>query len=137
MTDYERACYEWEHNQSKANEMRPAPNRDDYDEHGYLKSNPHVMYEDNKILDQYLIDTYGIEYAQQNPLKTDINKSSCIDDYALNQYKTNGIDYQKCLKDLLDAIDYSFLKIDGTYDRELTYPVIDKVNFIKKLLSNN
>ena len=36
---------------------------------------------------------------------------------------------------LLEAIDYSFLRIDGTYDKALTYPVIDKVRFIKKVLN--
>ena len=35
---------------------------------------------------------------------------------------------------LLEAIDYSFLKTDMTYDKSLTYPVIDKVNYIKKVL---
>ena len=38
---------------------------------------------------------------------------------------------EELLKLLLEAIDYSFLKTDGTYDKSLTYPVIDKVNFIK------
>ena len=33
---------------------------------------------------------------------------------------------------LLEAIDYSFLQTDGTYNKTLTYPVIDKVRFIKK-----
>ena len=33
---------------------------------------------------------------------------------------------------LLDVIDYSFLQTDGSYDKSLTYPVIDKVLFIKK-----
>lgn len=35
---------------------------------------------------------------------------------------------------LLEAIDYSFLKTDGTYDESLTMPVIDKVKWIKRLL---
>ena len=38
---------------------------------------------------------------------------------------------------LIESIDYSFLKTDGTYDRSLTYPVIDKVNYIKKKLNDN
>ena len=37
---------------------------------------------------------------------------------------------------LMEAIDYSFLRTDGTYRKELTYPVIDKVNFIKMRLNN-
>ena len=36
---------------------------------------------------------------------------------------------------LIQAIDYSFLKTDGSYDKNLTYPVIDKVNWIKRSLS--
>ena len=38
---------------------------------------------------------------------------------------------------LLEAIDYSFLQIDGSYDKSLTYPVIDKVKYIKEKLKNN
>lgn len=37
----------------------------------------------------------------------------------------------KLLGMLLEAIDYSFLQIDG-YDKTLTYPVIDKVQYIKE-----
>lgn len=37
---------------------------------------------------------------------------------------------------LIEAIDYSFLRTDGTYRKELTYPVIDKVNFIKRHLNS-
>lgn len=36
---------------------------------------------------------------------------------------------------LIQAIDYSFLKTDGSYDKALTYPVIDKVNWIKRSLA--
>jgi hypothetical protein len=36
------------------------------------------------------------------------------------------------IKMLIEAIDYSFLNTQGEYDKELTYPVIDKVKFIKK-----
>lgn len=36
---------------------------------------------------------------------------------------------------LIQAIDYSFLKTDGSYDKNLTYPVIDKVKWIKKCLT--
>lgn len=38
---------------------------------------------------------------------------------------------------LLEAIDYSFLKTDGTYDEALTYPVIDKVKYIKGLIDES
>ena len=36
---------------------------------------------------------------------------------------------------LIEAINYSFLKTDGSYDESLTYPVIDKVNWIKRNLT--
>ena len=38
----------------------------------------------------------------------------------------------KLLKMLLEAIDYSFLQTDGSYDKTLTYPVIDKIQYIKE-----
>lgn len=37
---------------------------------------------------------------------------------------------------LLEAIDYSFLQTNGDYDKSLTYPVIDKVKYIKEKLKN-
>ena len=46
-----------------------------------------------------------------------------------------GFSDRDMLNLLLEAIDYSFLRTDGTYDKALTYPVIDKVRFIKKLLN--
>ena len=67
MTDYERDYSDWKHNQSKMRDFEPTPNRNDYDEYGYKKGS--VVYEGNLILDPYLINTYGIEYARQNPLK--------------------------------------------------------------------
>ena len=39
------------------------------------------------------------------------------------------------LMSLIQAIDYSFLKTDGSYDKDLSYPVIDKVNWIKRCLA--
>ncbi len=44
------------------------------------------------------------------------------------------VDERKLLELLLEAIDYSFYQTDGTYDKALTYPVIDKVQYIKKQL---
>ena len=39
---------------------------------------------------------------------------------------------------LIEAIDYSFWNpIDKKYNLELTYPVIDKVNYIKRVLENS
>ena len=127
MTDYERDYYDWYNDQSKAGDFRPEPNREDYDEFGYSKNHSHSgVIEGNKVLDQYLIDTYGIEYARQNPLNAIEEQKLSNDDF----------DYKKMLNMLLDAIDYSFLKTDGSYDNALTYVVMDKVNFIKKQLSN-
>ena len=42
----------------------------------------------------------------------------------------------KLLGMLLEAIDYSFLQSNGDYDKSLTYPVIDKVKYIKEKLKN-
>ena len=42
----------------------------------------------------------------------------------------------KLLGMLLEAIDYSFLQTNGDYDKSLTYPVIDKVRYIKEKLKN-
>lgn len=44
---------------------------------------------------------------------------------------------KELLKMLLEAIDYSFAQTDGTYDLILTYPVIDKVKYIKQKLREN
>lgn len=42
----------------------------------------------------------------------------------------------KLLDMLLEAIDYSFLQTDGSYDKTLTYPVIDKIQYIKEQVKN-
>ena len=42
------------------------------------------------------------------------------------------VDYKDLLFKLLDAIDYSFMTPERDYNKELTYPVIDKVKWIKK-----
>lgn len=42
----------------------------------------------------------------------------------------------KLLGMLLEAIDYCFLQSNGDYDKSLTYPVIDKVKYIKDKLKN-
>ena len=42
--------------------------------------------------------------------------------------------YRYMLQILIQAIDYSFLQVNGEYSKDLTYPVIDKVKFIKKQL---
>lgn len=66
MTEYERDLEKWK-NEPYPIISTPRPNREDYDDNGYKKGT--VTYEDGKILDNYLIQTYGIEYARQNPLK--------------------------------------------------------------------
>ena len=55
----------------------------------------------------------------------------------MNQAEKEHQETKKLLKLLLDAIDYSFAKTDGTYDLTLTYPVIDKVKYIKNILREN
>ena len=42
----------------------------------------------------------------------------------------------KLLRMLLEAIDYSFLQTDGSYDKTLTYPVIDKIQYIKEQIKD-
>lgn len=62
MTDYEKDLERWK------DEPYPiAIDRNDYDELGYRKGT--VTYEGNKVLDNYLIQTYGIEYAREKPLR--------------------------------------------------------------------
>ena len=70
MTDYERDMYNWKHEsyQQEMNSGAECPNRDDYDEHGYKEGS--VIYEGNKVLDPYLVQVYGIDYARNNPIKT-------------------------------------------------------------------
>ncbi len=67
MTDYERDYNSWVMDQSKYRDFEPAPDPSDYDENGYKKGK--VVYEGNLVLDPYLINIYGIEYARQNPLR--------------------------------------------------------------------
>lgn len=67
MTDYEKDMEKWKDEPYPIIDTK-MPNPNDYDEQGYRKGT--VTYEDGKVLDNYLIQTYGIEYARQNPLKT-------------------------------------------------------------------
>lgn len=48
----------------------------------------------------------------------------------------NTISEREILKLLIEAIDYSFMQTDGNYNKALTYPVIDKVLWVKKQLAN-
>lgn len=47
------------------------------------------------------------------------------------------MDYEKALNLLIEAIDYSYLLSDGSYDKSLAYPVIDKIRYIKKMIGSN
>ena len=66
MTDYDNDMSNYSVGVNRQNEM-DIPNRNNYDDNGYRKGT--VNYEDGKVLDNYLIQTYGIEYARQHPLK--------------------------------------------------------------------
>ena len=45
------------------------------------------------------------------------------------------VNYEELLNILIEAIDYSFLQTNENYDKSLTYPVIDKVKYIKNFLN--
>ena len=66
MTDYEKDYNKWKNDQSFSGRYDLEPKRSDYDEYGFKPNN--VIYENNLILDKYLVDMYGIEYARQYPL---------------------------------------------------------------------
>lgn len=53
--------------------------------------------------------------------------------YAMGR-KSVRTKYKDMLTKLMDAIDYSFMMTDHTYDKSLTYPVIDKIRWIKSQL---
>jgi hypothetical protein len=68
MTDYERDLMNWEIKERSGSPYGPdkMPVPEDYDENGYRKGS--VKYEDGLVLDQYLVQMYGIEYAKKNPI---------------------------------------------------------------------
>ncbi len=65
MTDYEKDFNHWQNDHSTYSDFMPEPKRSDYDENGYKPEN--VVYDGNLVLDKYLVNTYGIEYARKNP----------------------------------------------------------------------
>lgn len=65
MTDYEKDFNHWQNDHSVYSDFTPEPKRSDYDEYGYKPEN--VVYDGNLVLDKYLVNTYGIEYARKNP----------------------------------------------------------------------
>lgn len=69
MTDYERDLMNWEIKDRSGMPNGPdkMPVPEDYDENGYKEGS--VKYENGLVLDPYLIQMYGIEYARKNPIK--------------------------------------------------------------------
>lgn len=100
---------------------------------------------DYGVPNQVILTYPTVEEIENNPkLKAEVNEYSGMEadtdvtvyPIALRFGKISKVEdiKGKLLDDLLDAIDYSFLQTDGTYDKALTHPVIDKVNYIKKLI---
>jgi len=67
MTQYEKDFYDWQHDQSKQRDFCSPPNPNDYDDNGNKKGT--VTYEGGLVLDPYLIEVYGIDYARKNFLE--------------------------------------------------------------------
>lgn len=112
-----------------------------YDGYAVLKSEP----DDHDIPEHIILSYPTVEEVNGNEeLKAEVNTYSGLGadtDATVYQIalKFGKISSVGCIKGklldlLLDAIDYSFLQTDGTYDKSLTYPVIDQVNYIKKLI---
>ena len=94
-------------------------------EDGHCSENLHPATKEQRDILFKAMDKAGytfdsIKYSVQQKQETDDNKQA-----------------KELLKMLLEAIDYSFAQIDGTYDLTLTYPVIDKVKYIKQKLREN
>lgn len=66
MSTYEHDMAQWNFHADHDFNVPERPNRNDYDSHGYKKGT--VTYKDGLILDNYLITTYGMEYAMREPL---------------------------------------------------------------------
>lgn len=67
MSDYTSDVARWERDCEYTLDPGAPPDRNDYDEHGFKKGS--VTYVGNLVLDNYLIRTYGLEYAMRSPLK--------------------------------------------------------------------
>lgn len=65
------------------------------------------------------------------------NKKILYNGKGYHQAEKDHQQTKELLKMLLEAIDYSFAQTDGKYDLTLTYPVIDKVKYIKQKLREN
>lgn len=69
MTDYERDMHRWQNAPEGAdlNGCNPMPNRKDYDEHGNKIGTKYTS--NGRVIDPYLVATYGMEYAITNARK--------------------------------------------------------------------
>lgn len=65
-TQYDKDFKNWQREQSKQGDFISSPNRNDYDNNGFKKGE--VTYEGTNVLDPYLIEIYGIDYARKNPI---------------------------------------------------------------------
>ena len=112
-----------------------------YDGYAVLKAEP----DDNNVPEHIILSYPTVEEVKGNTeLKAEANTYSGMEAEAdvavypialrFGKISSAGDIKGKLLDLLLDAIDYSFLQTDGTYDKSLTYPVIDQVNYIKKLI---
>jgi len=91
------------------------------------------------VVDLEMFKSFMLQYLQDAANRKDDSEiESDTDKWAKKLieliYNIQLLNYRDLLMLLLDAIDYSFARTDGTYDRSLSYPVIDKVNYIKKQL---
>ena len=86
------------------------------------------------------LEAYPKETRDIDGMVIDIGYPQYMRDIYIKGYHQAEKDHQQTkelLKMLLEAIDYSFAQTDGTYDLTLTYPVIDKVKYIKQKLREN
>ena len=86
------------------------------------------------------LEAYPKETRDIGGIVIDIGYPQYMRNLYIEGYKQAEKDCQQTkelLNMLLEAIDYSFAQTDGTYDLTLTYPVIDKVKYIKQILREN
>ena len=86
------------------------------------------------------LEAYPKETRDITGFVVDIGYPQYMRDLYIEGYNQAEKDHQQTkelLKMLLEAIDYSFAETGGTYDLTLTYPVIDKVKCIKRILREN
>lgn len=86
----------------------------------------------NPINEIWVVDGLNDEYCQVTRVKDGFQCYFKLQDQ--DQWKLAATDTE-LLDLLLGAIDYSFRRMDDTYDPELTYPVIDKIKYIERVRS--